>query len=129
MVLPRDIESVRRHIADFIVARSGRKLVACGALQAIYPGGLAEVRSVVVAPDQQGKGTGAKLVYALIERARELGLNRIFLLTDRPEFFRKLGFQPTTMETLPHKVWNDCIHCPRYHDCIEVALDMMLDQA
>ena len=50
----------------------------------------------------------------------------MFALTDNPGYFLRLGFTPTSKTTLPHKVWNECVHCPKFTTCTEEAVDMFL---
>ncbi len=83
---------------------------------------LAEIRSLAVAEDQRGKGFGFKLVETCLEEARSFGLKRVFLLTYIPGFFVKLGFKETEKSTLPHKIWADCLKCPKFPDCDEIAM-------
>ena len=124
-VLPRSLASICANLRDFVVAVREGEVVGCGALT-ITALDLAEIRSLVIAESFRGKGLGAALVRSLVEEARKLGLRRVFLLTDSVEFFKRCGFAETDKATLPHKVWNECILCPKFHDCHEVALDMIL---
>lgn len=126
-VLPRPRNSVYGSLRDFVVAvdESGQ-VAGCGAL-AITTQDLAEIRSLVIAEGQRGQGLGGRIVRQLVEEARRLRLRRLFVLTDSVEFFERNGFRQTEKATLPHKVWNECILCPKFHDCHEVALDMTLD--
>lgn len=126
-VLPRTRESILQRLAGFRIATEGERIVACGALHWASPH-LAEVRSVVVDDSARGKGLGARIVRELIEDARRQGGRRVFTLTDVTEFFRRQGFALTDRQTLPEKVWNDCVLCPKFNDCVEVAMDMTLDQ-
>jgi amino-acid N-acetyltransferase len=75
-----------------------------------------------VRDDAQGRGIGRALVEGCLNEARELGIKRLFVLTYLPEFFQKFGFVPHPKEKLPHKIWADCLNCPRFPDCDEVAL-------
>lgn len=83
---------------------------------------LAEIRSLAIAEEVQGKGLGSQLVRACLDEAEKIGINRVFTLTYQPEFFKKLGFRTIDKNELPHKVWSDCIHCPKFPDCNEEAL-------
>ncbi len=125
-MLHRSLESVYESLRDFLVCCRDGRLLGCAAL-AITWRDLGEIRSLAVAPDCQGGGIGQALVAGAIEEGRRLGLRRIFLLTYEPEFFQRFGFRRVQKDTLPAKVWRDCIHCPRADDCREVA--MVLDLA
>ena len=57
-----------------------------------------------------------------LEEAEQLGMERVFVLTYLPDFFKSFGFFDYPKEKLPHKVWTDCLRCPRFPECDEVAL-------
>ena len=124
-VLPRAKESIGKHLRDFVVAEAEGRLVGCGALYLSAPY-LAEIRSLVVREELRGQGIGPRLVEALLAEARRLGIARVFALTDNVAFFRKAGFRPSSKDTLPHKVWNDCVRCSKFLHCTEEAVDLSL---
>jgi amino-acid N-acetyltransferase len=124
-VLPRSRDSVCENLRDYLVAELGGRIVGCGALH-IWGLDLAEVRSLVVAEDLRGRGIGGRIVQGLVAEAHRLRLKRLFVLTDSEAFFFRQGFVPTDRGTLPHKVWNECILCPKFEDCGEVSLDLKL---
>jgi amino-acid N-acetyltransferase len=88
---------------------------------------LAEIRSLVVNQAYQGNGLGHKLVGMLLAEAKSLDVDRVFALTRKPGFFLKLGFRLTRIEKLPRKVQRDCVFCPKFHACDEVAVVMPLN--
>ena len=67
-------------------------VVGCGALHVMWDD-LAEIRTLAVHPGWLGHGLGHTIVEALLERARALGLSRVFCLTFEVEFFRRHGFE------------------------------------
>ncbi len=83
---------------------------------------LAEIKGLAVAEEARGRGFGARLVEACLEEARVLGLKKVFTLTYVPQFFEKLGFEEVKKSNLPHKIWMDCMKCPKFPDCDETAL-------
>jgi amino-acid N-acetyltransferase len=83
---------------------------------------LAEVRSLAVAPGNQGRGLGSQLVTAIIDEARRLQIHRIFALTYEQRFFERLGFAVVDKSALPLKVWSGCIKCPKRDGCDEIAV-------
>jgi amino-acid N-acetyltransferase len=83
---------------------------------------LAEVRSLAVAEGHQGKGIGKQLVNWCIDEARRLGIRQIMSLTYEQAFFEKLGFVVVDKDTLPLKVWSDCVRCPKREGCDEIAM-------
>ena len=61
-----------------------------------------EMAAVAVHPDFQGAGDGDRLLRRIEKRARDMGLERIFVLTTRTaHWFIKRGFEPATVESLP----------------------------
>jgi len=113
------------HLRDFLVAvenhDSREKVVACGALELVWRD-LAEIKSLAVDDTMRGRGWGSMLVHAALDEARRLKLTQVFALTRESRFFEKLGFRVVAKESLPHKVWTDCIQCPMQANCDEVAM-------
>jgi amino-acid N-acetyltransferase len=120
-MLPRSKTQVYQSLRDFVVIVDDETVIGCGALNIIWEN-LAEVRSLAVAPDYTGKGWGRQMVEYLLEEAHVLEIPRVFTLTYKPGFFEKLGFGLIEKKHLPHKVWKDCINCPKFPDCDEIAL-------
>lgn len=125
-MLPRSRSAVYQNIRDFVVAEEAGQIVGCGALQITWAD-LGEVRSLAVANGWQGQGIGTAIVRALLDEARDLGLPRVFALTYRRDFFLRLGFQPIDKNTLPQKIWADCMDCVKFPNCDEEALVISLE--
>jgi len=123
-MLSRSLSELYESLRDFYVVEEEGVLLGASALHIVWED-LAEVRSVAVTEDAGRKGIGSRLVQACISEAREIGLRRIFCLTYKPDFFAKHGFRLVDKAELPHKVWGDCIKCPKFPDCDENA--MILD--
>ncbi len=123
-MLSRSLSELYESLRDFYVEEEGGVLLGAAALHIVWED-LAEVRSVAVSEDAGRKGIGGRLVESCITEAREIGLKRIFCLTYKPDFFAKHGFRLVDKAELPHKVWGDCIKCPKFPDCDENA--MILD--
>jgi N-acetylglutamate synthase-like GNAT family acetyltransferase len=87
---------------------------------------LAEIRSLVIKSGYQGQGIGRRIVDMLLEEAEALQVRRVFALTRKPGFFMKIGFSLTKIEKLPRKVRHDCVFCPVFHACDEVAVLLTL---
>jgi amino-acid N-acetyltransferase len=121
LMLARSLNDVYDTLRDFFVWREDGRVVGCVALHITWDG-LGEVRSLAVEADAQGRGIGSALVEACLEEARQIGMKKVFVLTYVPGFFRKIGFRPEPKENLPHKIWADCLNCPRFPECDEVAL-------
>ena len=83
---------------------------------------LAELKCLAVSESAQGRGVGRMLVDACWGAARELEINSVFSLTYVAEFFEKLGYHRIDKADLPHKIWNECVRCPLFPSCTEIAL-------
>ncbi|MSR56820.1 MAG: GNAT family N-acetyltransferase [Planctomycetaceae bacterium] len=93
-LLPRTIAELALLLPNYFVAECGGNIVGCAALE-IYSSKLAEVRSLVVAPDFQGRGVGKKLVQACVDRARDEQILEVMAITSADEFFQSCGFDFT----------------------------------
>ena len=125
-LLPRSTGELYRSVREFHVAADQRgKIVACAALRVLWQD-LGEVRSLAVRPEAHGQGLGRSLVERVLDDARELGLGRVIALTREVPFFERCGFTVAARETMPRKVWTDCVACPRRHACDEIAVEIEL---
>jgi len=126
-MLPRSRADLYEALRDFVVAERRGRLIGCGALTIEWDN-LAEIKSLAVAQRYQRRGIGRRLVKACLAESRRLGIGRVFALTSSPAFFERLGFARVPRESLPHKVWSDCIKCTKFPDCDEtaVAIDVPL---
>ena len=120
LLLGRSISSLYDHLRDFVVYEDEGVRGVCS-LHICWEN-LAEIRSLAVAEESQGRGIGEALVQACLREARRLEIGRVFTLTYQAPFFRKLGFVEIDKRDLPHKVWSDCLNCPQFPDCDEEAL-------
>lgn len=120
-MLPRTMLSIYENIRDFHVAELDGKVVGCSGLHFTW-GDMAEVRSLAVDESAGKLGIGRKLVEANIAEAREHGLVQVYAFTYVTEFFAKLGFRIVPHESMPRKTWMDCINCPKFNCCDEVAM-------
>jgi len=121
VMLPRTEFEMSENIRDFSVAYSGSVLAGCGALH-FYTPTVAEVRSLAVWPERKQRGTGRVLVEALEQEAHENNLEAIFAFTYVPGFFARLGFSEVERGELPLKAWKDCLRCPKFQNCDEIAV-------
>ncbi len=124
-LLPRSLDEIYESIRNWIVAEENGQVVGCGSL-VIMGRDLAEVRSLAIRSDQQGKGLGQQIVARLVEEARELGITTLFALTRAVPFFQKMGFHVTERERFPRKIWKDCVKCPVFTTCDEVTVAMQV---
>ena len=120
-LLGRSLADIYETIRDFYVYEEDGQVLGVGALEICWED-LAEVRSLAVAPGQQGKGIGRQIVQSCLDEARALGIKRVFALTYKPEFFKRLGFCDIEKAELPQKIWGACLKCVKFPDCDEIAL-------
>lgn len=81
-------------VQEFLVALDqDDQVIGCAALHVMWDD-LAEVRTVAVAPQWRRSGVGSQLILAILSRARQLELERVFCLTFEVEFFARHGFVP-----------------------------------
>lgn len=120
-MLPKSLNQVYQNIRDFVVAEDTGRIVGCGALHVLWDN-LGEVRSLAVVEELRGRRIGSRIVHDLLGEGRRLGLPRAFALTYRPSFFLAQGFTIVERDTLPRKIWVDCIDCIKFPQCDEIAL-------
>ncbi len=128
LMLPRTTEQIRRVLPHFLVAEQAGLVVGCGSLVQLTPQ-LTELRSLAVAPEQRGSGLGRRLVEALIERARTAGYDQLCALTLQEGFFNNLGFETVDRRVVSPKIWTECIYCPKFDHCDEIAVLMNLTES
>ncbi|PIU41122.1 MAG: GNAT family N-acetyltransferase [Candidatus Omnitrophica bacterium CG07_land_8_20_14_0_80_42_15] len=120
-MLPRSLSEIYENIRDFFVYKEKGKVCGCCALHICWEG-LGEIKSLAVSNNKWGLGIGTKLVEACMDEARKLKLAQAFALTYKPEFFKKLGFKRVPKSKFPHKIWRECINCPKFPNCDEVPM-------
>jgi len=120
-MLPRTEFEMAENIRDFLVASCGGRMVGCGALH-FYTPTSGEVRSLAVDPEFKTHGIGRRLMEELEAEARSHDLCSIFAFTYVDRFFRKLGFEEVDRGELPLKAWKDCLRCPKFQACDEIAM-------
>lgn len=121
ILLKRTKESLYQKLQSIFVAVRDGEVVGSASLH-ILDKELAEIRSLVVSQNQEKLGIGKRLVEKVIEETKRMEINKLISLTYQVEFFSKCGFEITVKDTMPQKVWIDCIHCPKIHHCDEVAM-------
>src|SRR3989338_8281020 len=102
-MLYRSINELYENIRDFIVYEIDGEVVGVSSLHVDWED-LAEIRSLAVKEKSSRKGIGSSLVKECIREAKELG----FKIVDKTQF--------------PHKIWGDCVKCPKFPSCDETAL-------
>ena len=121
IMLARTEFEMSENMRDFMVAYDGSKLAGCGALH-FYSPTSGEVRSLAVAESHKKYGIGRLIVDSLVYEAKLYGLDSVFAFTYVPGFFAKVGFGEVERGELPLKAWKDCLRCPKFQACDEIAV-------
>ncbi|MEZ5355427.1 MAG: N-acetyltransferase [Bryobacteraceae bacterium] len=124
-MLPRTEFELAEDIRDFALAEVDGRVAGCGALH-IYTPTAAEVRSLAVDPALKRHGVGRGIVTELERQALEIGLASLFAFTYVPDFFARLGYDQVDRGLLPQKAWKDCLRCPKFQACDEIAVRKQL---
>lgn len=124
LLLPRTEAEITEHIERFLLLtdlpEGEGKILGCVALEP-YGSDLAEIRSLAVAPEMQGRGLSARLMQFALATARRRKIARVFAVTHRPEVFARHGFSVTPRQDVPEKIARDCAVCPKQSHCELVA--------
>jgi amino-acid N-acetyltransferase len=103
LTLPRSPAFVEQHLADYRIARDADgRVLGCVAIDEYAPS-LAELVSLAVSPDAQGRGLGKQLIGAAVSLARLRGYDEIFAVTFADQLFMSQGFAASTIEVYPEK--------------------------
>lgn len=121
LMLARSRSSLYENIRNYSVMVSDGEVVGVGALSILWAD-LAEVRTLAVKEGYGRQGIGKKLVEHFLTEAKELGIKKVFTLTYQNEFFEKCGFKVISKEHMPHKIWRDCLNCPKFPNCDEILM-------
>ncbi len=121
LLLERTMSNIYDNIRDFFILEDKKEVVGIGSLHVCWEY-LGEIRSLCVREKYLKKGYGSKLVEACISDAKELKLKQVFVLTYNINFFKNRGFRIIDKKELPHKVWAECVNCPKFPECDEIAM-------
>ncbi|WP_050181861.1 N-acetyltransferase [Domibacillus robiginosus] len=121
LMLPRTKESLVLNLQSIFVAEEQGEVLGVASL-AILGHDLAEVRSLGVKENAKGRGIGKLLVKRIIEETELIGIPKLISLTYQVTFFEKCGFEIISKSEMPQKVWTDCVHCPKFPSCDEIAM-------
>ncbi|ABA89564.1 N-acetylglutamate synthase [Syntrophotalea carbinolica DSM 2380] len=125
LMLSRSLVDMYECLRDFYIQEQDGEVVGAVALHICWED-LAEIRSLAVSQAHERRGVGRQLVQACLEEARALGIKQVFALTYQPGFFEKMGFDYIEKSELPQKIWSDCLKCPKFPDCDEIAMSLRL---
>ena len=121
IMLHRTEFEMSESIRDFTVVISDGELLGCGALH-FYSPTMGEIRSLAVHEHAKTHGVGRRVVQALLEEAQRYELDAVFAFTYVVDFFNKVGFHQVERGVLPLKAWKDCLRCPKFQACDEIAV-------
>ncbi len=123
-ILERNTHEMATTIRSYIAAKDGENIIGFVALH-IHTMDLAEIRSLIVHEKYREKGIASKLITQAIKEAKELGLNKLLVLTYKKSLFESFGFVEISKESIPEtKIWADCIKCKHFPVCDEVSLTL-----
>jgi amino-acid N-acetyltransferase len=91
-MLSKETVTLYESVQEFLVAEKDGVVVGCGALHVLWED-LAEVRTVAVSQEFHKQGIGHLILKEIIDRARQIGIKRIFCLTFQTQFFGSIGFK------------------------------------
>jgi amino-acid N-acetyltransferase len=91
-MLSKETVTLYESVQEFLVAEKDGVVVGCGALHVLWED-LAEVRTVAVSQNFHKQGIGHLILKEIIDRARFIGVKRIFCLTFQTQFFGSIGFK------------------------------------
>lgn len=122
-VLRKATVTLYEDVPEFWVAErtADHAVVGCGALHVMWED-LAEIRTVAVQQSCQGHGIGHRLVAALLDSAREVGVQRVFVLTFAVSFFARHGFTEIEGTPVSHEVYAELLRS--YDEGVAEFLDL-----
>lgn len=120
-VARKSFGEVCSNIRDYFIAQADGKIVGCVALDFIWAD-CAELRSLAVKPEHQGKGIGSRLVELATYEAKIMGVKKLIGFTKKPEFFRKFRFEVVGRESAPEDLKDILLlvhdtKCTHYPNC------------
>ena len=121
ILLEKNLVTLYEAVQEFWVAEDAGEVVGCGALHVLWAD-LGEVRTVAVDPKVKGRGIGHAIVDQLLKVARELQLQRLFVLTFETEFFGRHGFTEIEGTPVTSEVYEEM--CRSYDIGVAEFLDL-----
>ena len=121
VLLNKEAVAYYESVTDFVVAEVDGQVVGCGALHVLWED-LGEVRTLAVADEALGTGVGSAVLERLVERARLLGLSRLFCLTFETAFFERNGFAPIEGQAVDPEVYAELLRS--YDEGVAEFLDL-----
>jgi amino-acid N-acetyltransferase len=120
-ILSKETVTLYESVQEFVVAVDVDEVVGCGALHVLWED-VAEVRTVAVSEELRGKGVGHQILELLVDRARNVGVKKIFCLTFETEFFGRHGFNEIQGAPVDPEVYQQLLRS--YDEGIAELLDL-----
>jgi amino-acid N-acetyltransferase len=121
-MLPRSLDHLYRIARGLRTIKNAEgEVIACAHLD-LFSTELAEIKSLAVKQAYQGKGFAKALVEDCEREAEKLSIKKVFALTYQEKFFIKLGYKVVPIDSLPEKVFKECVICPFFRNCNEIAV-------
>ena len=108
-LLSKETVTLYESVQEFLVAADGDEVVGCAALHVLWED-LAEIRTVAVDERLRRQGIGQRLLDSVVERAKSLGVKRIFCLTFETDFFGRNGFEEIQGTPVEPEVYSQLLH-------------------
>ena len=121
ILLQKSLANLFEDVTEFWVAEQDGVVVGCGALHVLWED-LGEVRTLAVDASVLGSGVGSAVLDRLVERARLLGLSRLFCLTFETAFFTRHGFEPIEGQAVDPEVYAELLRS--YDEGVAEFLDL-----
>ncbi|CAN7260001.1 amino-acid N-acetyltransferase [Knoellia sp. LjRoot47] len=121
VLLQKEAVAYYESLGDFVVAEQDGEVVGCGAVHVLWED-LAEIRTLAVSSAVLGHGVGSRILQSLVERAGELGVERLFCLTFETEFFARHGFTPIEGQAVEPEVYLELLRS--YDEGVAEFLDL-----
>jgi amino-acid N-acetyltransferase len=121
-LLDKPTVTLYEDIQEFLVAeRADGMISGCGAMHVLWED-LAEIRTIAVDASSRGHGVGRRLVDALVAAAREVGVQRVFVLTFEVDFFARQGFEEIEGSPVSAEVYAELLRS--YDEGVAEFLDL-----
>ncbi|MFC7490628.1 MULTISPECIES: amino-acid N-acetyltransferase [unclassified Knoellia] len=121
VLLQKEAVAYYESVADFVVAERNGEVIGCGAVHVLWED-LAEIRTLAVASSALGLGVGSQILTQLVERARALGVERLFCLTFETAFFARHGFTAIEGRAVEPEVYAELLRS--YDEGVAEFLDL-----
>lgn len=121
VLLQKEAVAYYESVADFVVAERAGEVIGCGAVHVLWED-LAEIRTLAVSSEALGHGVGTQILDRLVERAGELGVERLFCLTFETAFFERHGFSAIEGQAVQPEVYAELLRS--YDEGVAEFLDL-----